>query len=137
MQPSTACWASWSAMFAIRKSFEFSAAHQLYELPPDHPCSRLHGHNYTVELIFESDSVDTRGFVKDYRALDPFKRWLDANVDHRFLNEIMTAQTTAENMARWFYEVAIELFPNRNGCELVEVRVSETAKTWASFYPNP
>src|SRR5215468_9371730 len=34
--------------YTISKFFEFSAAHHLTGLPDDHPCSRVHGHNYVV-----------------------------------------------------------------------------------------
>ncbi|HBU96439.1 6-pyruvoyl trahydropterin synthase family protein, partial [Thalassospira lucentensis] len=37
-------------MFTITKQFAFSASHQLAGLDADHPCSRLHGHNYIVEV---------------------------------------------------------------------------------------
>jgi len=36
--------------FTISKDFEFSAAHHLEGLDPEHPCSRVHGHNYVVRL---------------------------------------------------------------------------------------
>ena len=37
-------------MFKISKEFYFSAAHALFGLPDDHPCTRLHGHNYVVTV---------------------------------------------------------------------------------------
>jgi 7-carboxy-7-deazaguanine synthase len=70
-------------MFTISKKFEFSASHQLVGLPDDHPCSRLHGHNYTIEVELQSDGVDETGFVVDYRELDVVKRWIDDILDHR------------------------------------------------------
>lgn len=33
-------------MTDIAKGFHFSASHQLYRLPEEHPCARMHGHNY-------------------------------------------------------------------------------------------
>ena len=37
-------------MYIISKEYHFSASHQLHDLPEDHPCHRLHGHNYVVEV---------------------------------------------------------------------------------------
>src|SRR6185295_11378208 len=115
-------------MFVIAKQFTFSAAHQLQGLPESHPCSRLHGHNYTVEVILASEKLDAVGFVVDYRELAWFKEWLDKNVDHRCLNDVFPFNPTAENLARYFFGVCQTMWH-----EVVQVRVSETEKTWATY----
>ena len=38
-------------MYTIAKRFAFSASHIIGGLPDKHPCSRLHGHNYEVEVL--------------------------------------------------------------------------------------
>jgi 6-pyruvoyltetrahydropterin/6-carboxytetrahydropterin synthase len=118
-------------MFRIRKQFHFSAAHQLEGLQPNHPCSRLHGHNYIVEVQLESTGfteLTPTGFVRDYRELDEFKHYLDTQVDHRNLNEIFEFQTTAENLAFQFWKWCNKRWPE---CRIVAV--SETPKTWAEY----
>ena len=45
------------AMYTIAKTFYFSASHVIGGLPPEHPCSRLHGHNYEVEVILQPRSI--------------------------------------------------------------------------------
>ena len=57
-------------MYRIAKRFGFSASHVLHGLGDDHPCSRMHGHNYEIEVIAEADDLDGRGFVVDFRELD-------------------------------------------------------------------
>jgi len=79
-------------MYAIAKRFAFSASHQLAHLPTGHPCSRLHGHNYEVEVVLESAELDAAGFVVDYRRLDAVKRCLDECLDHRHLNDVVDGQ---------------------------------------------
>src|SRR5262249_12296187 len=37
-----------ATMYTITKRFAFSASHIIGGLLPDHPCGRLHGHNYEV-----------------------------------------------------------------------------------------
>jgi len=117
-------------MFTITKRFEFSASHQLTHLPPDHQCARLHGHNYTVEVELRSDTLDSRGFVRDYGDLSWIKRWIDERLDHRHLNDVMGApeNTTAENLARQIFEWWRPEYPG-----LSAVRVSETPKTCAEY----
>lgn len=117
--------------YTISKRFEFSASHQLLGLRPDHPCSRLHGHNYTVEIILKSPTLSEVGFIVDYGDLKPLKAYIDNNLDHRHLNDVLPVQTSAENIARHLYEWCKKLWP-----ETYEVRVSETPKTWASYRQN-
>lgn len=115
-------------MFTITKEFHFSASHQLDTLPPDHQCARLHGHNYIVELVLESESVDQHGFVVDYLELKPFKEYIDRELDHQHLNDVMDCPTSAENIAHFLYHWAKAKWP-----EVSAVRVSETPKTWAIY----
>lgn len=117
-------------MFTISKQFEFSASHQLVGLSVEHQCARLHGHNYVVELELQSAELDAYGFVVDYLALAPFKRYLDEKLDHRHLNDVLPFPTTAENLARHLYGWARAQWP-----QVTAVRVSETPKTWAEYRP--
>lgn len=117
-----------SGMYTISKQFSFSASHQLAHLPPHHPCARLHGHNYVVEVVLAARELDTRGFVVDYRDLAPLKELIDHRFDHQHRNDVLPCPTTAENLARWLFEWCYNQWP-----EVVAVRVSETAKTWAEY----
>jgi 6-pyruvoyltetrahydropterin/6-carboxytetrahydropterin synthase len=78
-------------MLTITKEFHFSASHVLDRLPSWHPCARMHGHNYIVvlELSAPLEDLTEAGFVRDYRELDAFKKWMDETLDHRHLNEAM------------------------------------------------
>ncbi len=115
-------------MYLIRKEFHFSASHQLAGLPDGHPCARLHGHNYRVELVLVAEELDATGFVVDYGDLRPFQQLIDDELDHRHLNEVLSFQTSAENIARYLFGRARERWP-----QVVAVRVSETPKTWAEY----
>ncbi len=115
-------------MYTIAKRFEFAAAHRLDHLPESHKCHRQHGHNYSVEIILQSETLDERGFVVDYGDLSLFRDYIQLNLDHRDLNEVFGFQTTAENLAKHLYDVAKARFP-----QTVAVRVSETPNTWAEY----
>lgn len=115
-------------MFIISKQFNFSASHQLAGLPEDHPCSRLHGHNYVVEIELRG-TLTAVGFVRDYRELDAVKQFLDGRFDHRHLNDALPGiNPTAENIALFLFNRFSAEYP-----ELAAVRVSETPKTWAEY----
>lgn len=117
-------------MYRITKQFSFSASHQLIHLPSTHQCARLHGHNYRVEVVIESPMLDDRGFcMLDYGELAPFKNMLAEVYDHRHLNDVMDVRPTAENLAKVLFDHARKLSPF-----VVEVRVSETEATWASYH---
>lgn len=118
--------------YQIAKRFDFSASHILDGLPEDHPCGRLHGHNYTIELVLAGE-LDSIGFVVDYGALAPFKEFVDAMLDHRHLNDVVDRNPTAENLARWLHFIASTTMPF--GDKIAAVRVAETPKTWAEYRP--
>lgn len=115
-------------MYKISKQFAFSASHILEGLPEDHPCSRLHGHNYIVTVYLKADTLNEVGFVKDYRELSLIKKYIDDNLDHRHLNDVFTVNPTAENMARELYTIFVKEIP-----QIYAVEVSETPKTSAIY----
>lgn len=118
-------------MYIIAKRFAFSASHVIGGLPEQHPCARLHGHNYEVEVVLQSAELDSAGFVRDYRELSVLKEFIDENLDHRHLNEVLGHdRTTSEVIAKWIYDWCNARWP-----EVVAVRVSETPKTWAEYRP--
>ncbi|MFP4097795.1 MAG: 6-pyruvoyl trahydropterin synthase family protein [Alphaproteobacteria bacterium] len=119
-------------MFTISKEFHFSASHQLLCMPEDHPCARMHGHNYVVEVELQRKTLDETGFVKDYHALDALKVYIDETFDHRHINDVLGHdQATAEQLAKHFYIWSKERWP-----EVSAVRVRETPKTCAEYRPR-
>ena len=118
-------------MYRISKEFHFSASHQLIDLPKDHQCARLHGHNYIVVVELTAESLNSHGFIRDYQDLTALKQYIDNNLDHRHLNEVLGHdQTTAERLAKHLYDWCAPHWP-----EVSAVKVSETPKTWAEYRP--
>jgi 6-pyruvoyltetrahydropterin/6-carboxytetrahydropterin synthase len=121
-------------MYTISKEFAFEASHRLLDMPEGHKCGRMHGHSYRVVVVLQSPTLDERGFVVDYGDLDVLKKMIDARLDHRHLNDVLEMrQPTAEKIAEHLYEYCqIEWW----GKYVCEMRVSETAKTWAIYRPE-
>lgn len=121
--------------WTISKDFAFSASHQLGGLAVDHPCGRLHGHNYVCRVELIGDELHEPGFVLDYGELRPFGQWVDAYLDHRHLNDVTALsghEPTAEHLAVALAAMLRELVPVPDGVR-VAVAVSETPKTWARW----
>lgn len=120
-------------MYKITKEFHFCAAHKIQGLAEGHPCSRLHGHNYIVKVELRKETLDSIGFIKDYGELKPIKEWIDRALDHRYLNEILIINPTAENIAEYLFHKFKPQFP-----DLFAIEISETPKTNARYeFKNP
>jgi 6-pyruvoyltetrahydropterin/6-carboxytetrahydropterin synthase len=116
------------AGFSISKDFQFSASHILSGLVKCHPCSQLHGHNYIVRVTLHSKKLNDVGFVQDYRELSDIKEFIDDNLDHRHLNDVMPFNPTAENIAKYLFDIFKIKHPL-----IKSIGVSETGKTWATY----
>ena len=118
-------------MFTISKEFSFCASHKLENLPADHPCSKLHGHNYTVIVELESTVLDKKGFVVDYRQLNLIKNFIDSNLDHKHLNDCLDFNPTAGNIAKYIFRTF-----ERTYAQLSAVTVKPTARIMAKYTPE-
>ncbi|MDR0798169.1 MAG: 6-carboxytetrahydropterin synthase [Dysgonamonadaceae bacterium] len=117
-------------MYKISKQFAFSASHVLNMLDKNHPCARMHGHNYLITVHLQSDTLDEYGFVKDYKSLSIVKKFIDETLDHRHLNDVIPGHPTSENIARFIFNRFKPELP-----ELYAVEVSETPQTSCVYAP--
>ena len=118
-------------MYKITKQYHFSASHQILGLPENHPCSRLHGHNYVVEIELKSETLNNIGFIRDYYDLDAFHIYIKKTIDHRHINDVLGNDcVTAEQLAKHFFDWCKGQWP-----EVSAVCVSETAATKAEYRP--
>ena len=88
----------------IYKEFNIEAAHRLPNLPPEHKCSRLHGHSFHVRICIEGEIDPTSGWVMDFSEIKAIFNPIYAQLDHHYLNEIDGLENpTSENLARWIW----------------------------------
>jgi 6-pyruvoyltetrahydropterin/6-carboxytetrahydropterin synthase len=106
--------------------FTFAAAHRLPRY--EGPCFRMHGHNYRF-LVAVEGAVDPRtGMIADFGVIkDVVKEHVLARVDHRNLNDVLD-NPTAENIARWIWEVLEPRLPG-----LAEVRLFEIPDSCVTY----
>lgn len=106
-------------MFEVTRVYEdaISCAHTL---PGHDKCGRVHGHNYTIEVVCGAVELDNQGMVIDFHVLDGHVKPLLNLIDHRFLDTfnndhpsgVVAANvailpipwTTAEWLAHWIYD---------------------------------
>ena len=101
-------------MFIVKKRMEIAGAHRL-NLNYESKCANFHGHNWIVTVWCKSQTLDANGMVMDFTHI---KRQVQDKLDHKFLNDVVPFNPTAENIAKWVYNQ----IPN---CYRVSVQESE------------
>ena len=106
--------------------FNFSAAHLLPFY--NGPCSRLHGHNYRLQVALEGVPNPRDGMIRDFEEIRS-KVWelVLVQCDHHNLNDLME-NPTAENMVAWMWQ---RLKPQLDG--LKELRLWETPEYCVTY----
>jgi 6-pyruvoyltetrahydropterin/6-carboxytetrahydropterin synthase len=111
-------------VYEIAKDFVFSAAHQIRLHPGK--CERLHGHNWRVRVHARASALDRLGMVVDFADLFRIVSELCSRFDHRNVNEVPPfdeVNTTAENLARFFYVEANRRLAEMQGGRVAVARV--------------
>ena len=90
--------------YTLKILTDFAAAHLLrgYE----GACSRLHGHNWKVEVEVVATALDAIGMGVDFKVIKAATRDVIDRLDHYNLNEIAPfdrINPTAENIAAFLY----------------------------------
>lgn len=90
--------------YQLKVVTEFASAHTLRGYPG--ACSRMHGHNWKVELEAIATSLDEVGMGIDFKKMKNAANEVGDEMDHRYLNELepfTEINPTAENIAAYMY----------------------------------
>ena len=119
--------------YTLKVVSDFAAAHQLLGYPGE--CSRVHGHNWKLEVEVLATELDDIGMGIDFKAIKQAARQATDRLDHRHLNELepfKTSNPTAENIASHLYR---EISSRLNGprIRVVAVTLWETERACVRF----
>ena len=100
-----------AASYLLKVVTDFASAHTLRDYPG--ACSRMHGHNWKVELEVVATALDDVGMGIDFKAMKAAANEVGDRLDHRYLNDLepfTEINPTAENIAAYMYrEIAASL----------------------------
>ena len=91
--------------YTLKILADFASAHTLRDYPGD--CSRMHGHNWKVEVEVNATALNEHEMGMDFKTIKTATRELAKTLDHRYLNDIPpfdVRNPTAENIAQYFYQ---------------------------------
>lgn len=108
-------------MYSVTKRLEVSGSHVL-DLPYKSKCQHTHGHNWIINITIGASALNAEGMVLDFTAI---KELIHAKLDHTHLNDVVSMNPTAENIAKWIYDRLDGLDCGRVWCMRVEVQESE------------
>jgi len=114
---------------SLSKIFRFEAAHFLPAAPVGHPCRRLHGHSYRIEVCVGGEPGPETGWVVDYGEISASVRPLLEALDHNLLNSVAGLENpTSELLAAWVWERLSPALPG-----LRRISVLETCQTRCDY----
>jgi 6-pyruvoyltetrahydropterin/6-carboxytetrahydropterin synthase len=109
--------------------YHIEAARRLPRLPESHPCSRVHGHSFRIEIHVSGPVDPDTGWVIDFAELDAAFAPVRAQIDHRYLNDIPGLENpTSERLAQWVWQ---QLKPALPG--LSKIAVQETHQSGCMY----
>ena len=121
-------------MYELNVTAGFAAAHSLRGYKG--ACENLHGHNWKVDVVLESEKLDDIGMVVDFKEVKAALGEILAELDHSFLNELPQFQQvnpTTENLARHICEALAKRLPA--GVRVQSVTSWESEKCGAKYVP--
>ena len=120
-------------MYAVKIEDHFSGAHHLRNYHGK--CEDLHGHNWKVEVLVISDTLDEGGMVLDFTILKASTREVLETLDHKYLNELpdfLETNPSSENISRYIFDKLKPLLDNQK-TRLKQVTVWESENACASY----
>ncbi len=122
-------------MFELIIEDSFAAAHRLKNYKGN--CENLHGHNWKVQVIVESNKLNEIGIAMDFRELKQILKEVLNLLDHKYLNDIEyfnKNNTSTEHIARYIYFQIRERLKTYSTVKLKKVICWESEKSGASYF---
>ena len=121
-------------MFELIIKTEFAAAHRLRGYKG--ACENLHGHNWKVDVVLQSERLNDLGMVADFKDVKAALAEILDKFDHTFLNDVepfKETNPTTENIAQAICEELGERLPE--GVTVRSVTSWESDRCGATYVP--
>ena len=128
----------------LTKVFHFNAAHQYgHESWSNEknwdvfgPDSKIHGHNYTLEVMVTGPINDETGFIVDLGHLKKIvKKHVIDILDHSLFDKevdwFKDKQPSSENLVIYIWN---QIYPHLEGVKLHRIRLHETPTIFTDYY---
>lgn len=123
--------------YILRVIVDFASAHSLRLYAGD--CSRLHGHNWKVEVEVSASALDEVGMGLDFKTIRAAAKALADQLDHRNLNDLAPfteLNPTAENIAQFFFR-GLTTKLNSSRVRVSAVTIWETERACVKYTETP
>jgi 6-pyruvoyltetrahydropterin/6-carboxytetrahydropterin synthase len=122
-----------AARYQLKVVTDFAAAHTLRDYPG--ACSRMHGHNWKVELEAVATQLDDIGMGVDFKVMKQAAREVGGRLDHQYLNDLepfKNINPTAENIAAYMYKEIAALI-NTDSIKVTALTLWETERACVRY----
>ena len=122
-----------SAIYTIKIITDFAAAHLLRGYAGE--CSRLHGHNWKVEVEVVATVLNEVGMGVDFKDIKASTKEVIGSMDHRNLNDLPPfdrINPTAENIAAHIYRTLAGKL-NDERAQVAAVTIWETERACVKY----
>ena len=120
-------------MYELTVEKTFDSAHFLENYDGD--CARMHGHTYKVKICVAGHTLDKKvGMLMDFKEMKKALNAIIDKLDHQVLNEVLDFNTTAELLAKYFYDQLAPKVPSN--ARLKKVMLWENPTNCATYYPD-
>ena len=119
--------------YTLKILTDFASAHTLRNYPG--ACSRMHGHNWKVEVEVTAAVLNEHEMGMDFKTIKTAARELAKTLDHRYLNDIPpfdVRNPTAENIAEYFYQQLTNTL-NNDTASVSAVTIWETERACVRY----
>ncbi len=121
-------------MFELTIIVDFEAAHCIRDYPGK--CSRLHGHNWKVEVLVSGSKLNKLGMIIDFRELKEEVNKVIMTLDHYYLNEteaFSEINPTAENIAKYIFDELVSKPAFSQDIKVRAIRVWESPHSAVTY----
>jgi len=119
--------------YQLKVVTDFASAHTLRGYPG--ACSRMHGHNWKVELEAVATRLDDVGMGIDFKVMKQAAREVGGRLDHQYLNDLepfRKVNPTAENIAAYMYK-EISAMINSDSIKVTALTLWETERACVRY----